>query len=298
MAVVGLLFGSPAFADDQGPVAALGRIEPENGIIRVAAPSTPESISGAVVSRLYVDEGDSVKKKQLLAETDASEVLAARVAESEQEVELAVRQAEAARSVAEAKCVEADTVRSEAERRLSLFERDLVAEEEVEQAQGEAKSKSSSCVSTRSLVVAAEKEIDVARARLVRHRAEHERSRLYSPIDGLVLKVLARPGELIYLDGLLELGAVDKMYVVAEVYETDVRRVRVGQRATVTSDALAQPLGGVVEFIRLKVQKHDEIGTDPAARKDARIVEVEILLDDATAVTGLTNLQVEVIIGA
>ncbi len=29
-----------------------------------------------------------------------------------------------------------------------------------------------------------------------------------------------------------------------------------------------------------QVQKQDEIGTDPAARKDARIVEVEIRLDD------------------
>ena len=31
-----------------------------------------------------------------------------------------------------------------------------------------------------------------------------------------------------------------------------------------------------------------------AARKDARVVEVEIRLDDAEQVAGLTNLQVEV----
>ena len=36
------------------------------------------------------------------------------------------------------------------------------------------------------------------------------------------------------------------------------------------------------------------IGSDPAAKTDARVVEVEIRLDDGTAVRGLTNLQVEV----
>ena len=41
----------------------------------------------------------------------------------------------------------------------------------------------------------------------------------------------------------------------------------------------------------------DEIGTDPAARKDARIVEVEIRLDDPKAAANLTNLQVDVEIG-
>jgi HlyD family secretion protein len=43
------------------------------------------------------------------------------------------------------------------------------------------------------------------------------------------------------------------------------------------------------------VQKQDEIGTDPAARKDARIIEVTISLDDSTPAAGLTNLQVDVV---
>ena len=43
-----------------------------------------------------------------------------------------------------------------------------------------------------------------------------------------------------------------------------------------------------------KVAKQDSLGTDPAARKDARVVEVEIRLDDSQAAAGLTNLQVEV----
>lgn len=79
--------------------------------------------------------------------------------------------------------------------------------------------------------------------------------------------------------------------------ETDVAGVRKGMAASVSSSALARPLAGTVERVRPKVQKLDTIGTDPAARKDARIVEVEIRLADPGAAANLTNLQVDVEIG-
>ena len=97
--------------------------------------------------------------------------------------------------------------------------------------------------------------------------------------------------------GILELGRVDRMYAIAEVYETDIGKVRVGQPATVSSRAFSSTLSGMVERIRQQVRKLDQLGTDPAARKDARIVEVEIRLDNAAPAAGLTNLQVEIIIG-
>jgi HlyD family secretion protein len=111
-----------------------------------------------------------------------------------------------------------------------------------------------------------------------------------------VLAIHARPGELILQDGILELGRTDRMYAIAEVYETDIRQVRLGQRATISSPALDRELAGSVTRINQKVEKQDEIGTDPAARKDARIIEVEILLEDAESVASLTNLQVDVVI--
>ena len=72
--------------------------------------------------------------------------------------------------------------------------------------------------------------------------------------------------------------------------------MRTGQQATISSPALDQDLAGTVKHIRQKVQKQDEIGTDPAARKDARIIEVEIELENSEAVASLTHLQVDVII--
>jgi HlyD family secretion protein len=84
------------------------------------------------------------------------------------------------------------------------------------------------------------------------------------------------------------------MFAIAEVYETDSARVQPGQRAWVTSPALPGPLTGRVDWIRLKVAKQDALGTDPAARKDARVVEVEIRLDDSSVAQRFTHLQVEI----
>ncbi len=110
--------------------------------------------------------------------------------------------------------------------------------------------------------------------------------------------MLQRAGELAGTAGIVELGRVDQMYAIAEVYETDVRLLHTGQRKyRVHSAALAKELTGSVTRIRPKVQKIDQIGDDPAARKDARIVEVEVRLDDSTAAANLTNLQVGVEIG-
>ena len=137
---------------------------------------------------------------------------------------------------------------------------------------------------------------DVARAQLRHAEIELARSTVRAPIDGQVLEIHARTGEKVGPQGILELGRTDEMYAIAEVYETDVRRIKVGQRARVSSPALEAPLEGVVERVGMKIGKLDALSTDPAARTDARVVEVEIRLDDSEPVKSLTNLQVEIAI--
>jgi HlyD family secretion protein len=277
-------------------VAALGRLEPRGGIVRVAAPSTPLSLAGSVVSRLYVEEGDDVQAGQLLAMTDAEPALAAAVAVAEAELRLQEREAEASLSRANEACVIAAVLAREADRRDSLLERDLASREETEQARGDAEAQAASCTTARVSARVAEAGVDVARSRLVLRQAELDRARVVAPFDGRVLRITAEAGEYVGPEGVLELGRVQEMLAIAEVFETEVRYLEPGQRATVTSEALDGAKTGRVAFIRPKVQKQDEIGTDPAARKDARIVEVGIALDDPGEAMGLTNLQVEVVI--
>ena len=285
-------------AQAQAPqaVAALGRLEPENGIIRVSASSTPEAILGGLVVELHVAEGDDVERGQLLAVTDTAAVMEALARETQASLDFAAREVDTARSRATEACVRADVAAREAERRARLHAQGVAGEEEAESARGEAEARKASCASATTAVRSAETNVEVARARLGRVRAELQRSYVRAPFDGRILDIIVHPGELIGERGILELGRVQRMYAIAEVYETDIRHVRVGQRATISSPALDRELAGTVETIRQKVQKQDEIGTDPAARKDARIVEVAIVLDDSAPAAGLTNLQVDVVI--
>ena len=147
-------------------------------------------------------------------------------------------------------------------------------------------------------VQAAQAEVDKALASVEKAKADLEIAYVRSPKDGRVLKIHARPGEVVsdQKEGILKLGQTDQMYAVAEVYETDVSKVRLGQRATVTSDALTGKLQGTVDQIGWEVGKKDVLSTDPAAATDVRVVEVKIRLDPTSSqqVAALTNLQVTV----
>ncbi len=278
-------------------VAALGRIEPYGGIVRVAAASTPDAMSGAILSKLLVDRGSDVTTGQLLAEVDTAALARSRIVEARAELETAKRDATASVSLADEACVLADVAAKRSQRKQDLLGRGLASSEDAEQAKGNADAGVASCKARRAAASVAQSRISAAAARVTRFGTELERSFVRAPFTGRVIDVRRRPGEIVGIEGILELARVDQMQAVAEVFEADVRRVRVGQLALVRSPALPKDLTGTVTRIRPKVQKIDQIGDDPVARKDARIVEVEIKLDDGRAAANLTNLQVEVEIG-
>ena len=160
--------------------------------------------------------------------------------------------------------------------------------------------------------VDAETRIKVARAQLERAQAEYpiasleaqigaakaraSRLTLYAPVDGRILNIKIKPGEDVSSGPVLTMGDTSLMRAVAEVYETDIARVRIGQVATITSRALPHPITGKVVRIGNMVFKNDVLNVDPAARADARVVEVWIDLEDATLTERLTNLTVDVVI--
>jgi len=138
--------------------------------------------------------------------------------------------------------------------------------------------------------------VETLKAQLQHAKADLDLAVVRAPVSGRVLDVHAREGERVGPDGIAELAQTDAMYAIAEIYETDVLRLRVGQRATITSAALPHPVSGAVDRIGLKIGKKDVLSVDPAAKTDARVVEVRIRLDDPTEVAGLTNLEVDVAI--
>ncbi len=233
-----------------GLVTALGRIEPRDGITRIAGPSRPS----VVVAKLLVDEGDHVAEGQPLAELDTMDADQAAVTK----VRAALKNAEAALG-----------------RIVPLVEQRIASREALD---------------------TAELAVDTARADLAAVQAVLALDVVRAPAAGRIVKIYARRGERVGPAGFAEIAQTDQMFVVAEVYETDVGRVAVGQPATARSPAIAGELAGTVDRIGTKVGKQDVLATDPVARTDARVVEVRVKLVDSPKAASLSNLQVEVAI--
>lgn len=141
-------------------------------------------------------------------------------------------------------------------------------------------------------------ELEAARSAAQRAKADLDLVYVRSLRDGQILQIHTWPGELIGNEGIVDLGNTDQMYVTAEVYETDITKISVGQKATIRGDGVTGDLQGIVDEVGLQIGKKDALGTDPVVDADARVVEVKIKLDpDASQqVAGLTNLQVNVVI--
>ena len=122
------------------------------------------------------------------------------------------------------------------------------------------------------------------------------RATIYAPSNGQILEIFVRAGESVGSAAVLTMGDTEKMHAVAEIYETDIARIRLGQSARITSRALPIAVTGRVIEVGFTIHKNDVLNVDPAARADARVVEVRIELDDATAVKRLTNHTVDVLI--
>ncbi len=148
-------------------------------------------------------------------------------------------------------------------------------------------------------VQVAQTQINYAQTQVAKAKADLNDLYVRVPVAGKILKINTRIGEQVNTSqGIIELGQTDQMYAIAEVYETDVGKVKLGQRATVISEngGFAGMLQGTVDHIGLQIKKKNVLDSDPAADKDARVVEVKVRLDpkDSPTAAGLTNLQVRV----
>ena len=144
----------------------------------------------------------------------------------------------------------------------------------------------------------AQAEIDSALATVKRIQTELESTYIRAPKAGRILKVNTKPGEITDNQGIVEMAETDQMYAIAEIYESDIGKIRPGQAATISSPnkTFSSRLQGTVESIGLQVAKKDVLDSDPTSATDARVIEVKIRLDKTASqkVANLINLQVNV----
>jgi RND family efflux transporter MFP subunit len=207
----------PTIAAEVGTVTRRDLVEPL--IVRgtvVAMPNQDVKIAAFVAGRvdsLPVAEGDWVKAGQSVAEIDPRPF-----ADQKRQAAAAVAQATAA----------VENARLNLERTERLFARGIAAGKEVEDA--------------RAQRAAADAALEQASATLETADRQLSRTRVASPIAGQGVKRLVSVGE--QVDGtaaqpIIEVANLDHVEIAAAVPAEHLGRVRLGQRAEVSSDAYA-----------------------------------------------------------
>lgn len=299
-------------------VGALGRVEPASRILRLAAAPSQD---GARIERVLVVEGERVEPGQVLAEF--SDAVLRDAALQQAEAQLAQMRARLDRTraagrpseiAAQRARIEAlrnaeDSARREADRAERLERAGAGAEAVAERARffanrsraerAEAEAALETLLRPRPEdLTLAEAELAAAEAAVARAQAEAALARLRAPIGGTVIRVLARSGERAGSDGVLEIADLLRMDVVADVYETDLPRLRLGAAAEVRVPGETTPFAATVREIGWQVRRTTQATADPVAAVDARTVEVRLALapEGAEALARRSNMQVQVAI--
>ncbi|MFT6607133.1 MAG: HlyD family secretion protein [Halocynthiibacter sp.] len=306
----------------EGDVFALGRIIPRGDVISVA---TPSGAGDARIAELRVSVGDEVEADDILAVLDNLPQLQSAVTSAQ--AALRVRQASldqtrasntASRSEAQASLdraqATADVAQSELDRVTTLFERGVTTRSEfdqtlaaatqsardVERAQATLSRYATGSQIVQADIAVAEANLDAARAALASSEQDLERAYVRAPERGKVLEINVRAGERPGTAGIIDLGDTSQMTVEAEVYQTMIGRVTIGDPVIISADALAQDLNGTVSAIGLQIGRQSITSDDPAANTDARVVDVIVTLDPASSsiAAPFTNLETVVRIDA
>ena len=123
-----------------------------------------------------------------------------------------------------------------------------------------------------------ERNLDASDADIQQRRTELDYTIIRSPIDGIITKVNAEVGELVVTGTMnnagtviMEVADLSRMLLIAQVDESDIGAVKVGQKATVRINAYPDDsFDGIVKFVAL---------THSLARDGSKYFRTEILLD-------------------
>ena len=256
----------------QVKITATGVVQP-NFEVEVKSKASGE------VLRFPFEEGDPVKKGQLLLELDKSDE-ERNVARAQAELDSAMAQLkkaeinlllqktkyktdlETAQSRVEESIANREESKDKLKRQRNLFEEKIVAQESLDIAETSYKVNQEAVIQAQALLQVArdsvhdiavrENEIELARAEVTRAEitlAEaHERlseTEIYAPINGTLIEKLVEQGQIISsgisnVSGgtpLTKVADLSRLFIMADVDETDIGAVRVGQLVAITTDA-------------------------------------------------------------
>ena len=342
-------------------VAALGQLVPEGEVIKVSVSNTQDQDSR--LNQIFVNEGDHVRKDQVIALLQGIDRRQANVQDAEADVRLqraelnqilqggakrseiaaqqaAIKQIKAqikgdrqskTAAIASAQAVLNEAALTAYRRRtlqqqgavslsdLNQSERDLetaraALQEKQADLQGTMTTLAASLLQAQSKLTQLQEvrplDVEIARVKLDKaliavqqSKADLENVKVRAPVSGQILRINTHIGEQVNTaQGILELARTQQMYAVAEVYETDISQVKVGQRVTLSTKhgGFKDSLQGTVQNVGLQVGRKTiksaaDSGGAPNLDQDTRIVEVKIRIDskDSQKVSGFTNMVVQ-----
>ena len=305
----------------EGDVVALGRVIPRDDVITLGLPF---GAGDTRIEELRVEMGDVVAAGDVIAVLDNRTTLEGAVASARAAVVVQSASLEqtrvavtASRNEAQAELERVQATLREAvsalERTRGLFERGVASDSALQTAETRAEEAARDAQRARATLARfsgnPEEQVDVvlalanlqaAEAELLRAELDMSRAYIIAPIDGTVIDINVRVGERPTGEGILDLGNTEVMMVEAEVYQTLIGRVAIGDPVSVLADAFDVPLAGTVTAIGLEIGRQSITSEDPAANTDARVIDVLVTLDRASteAARRFTNLEVVVRIDA
>ena len=290
-------------APSSAVVSAPGRVEPVTEDVRLGSEITGK------IAQMLVEEGDTVREGQLLAVL-VNDDYRAQVASCE--AQLAERQADErktrngarteerreARAAATAAEAVLENARAEMERHQKLYDEGVGSREEAEsyaraykvaQAQHDQQMQHFTFVDEEAREedqARAAAQTAYARAQLAEAQARYDKTFIRAPISGTILRRYHRAGESVTNsatspDPIFAIGGRGTLRVRMDVDETDVGRVRVGDRAFVTADAFGdRKFWGHVVRIGGELGRKNVRTDEPTERVDTKILETLVELDD------------------
>jgi HlyD family secretion protein len=233
------------------------------GTVKACRRARLSPVAGGQIVKLWVKEGERVQAGQPLLELWNRDLAAQR--------ELATRQLATSEARRREACIMADNAQRDADRTQQLAERGFVSPQRGEDARAEARARQANCDALAADVKRAQAQIRVTLAGL-------ERTTLSAPFAGIVARVTGEIGEFTTPSppGIPTPPAVDLiddtcLYVSAPMDEVDAPRLKAGQPARITLDALpGQTFPGTVRRIAPYVTE---------VEKQARTVDVEVDFD-------------------
>jgi HlyD family secretion protein len=277
-------------------IVARGVIEPLGRVIIVNAPA---DWPVTVLAKLLVDQGSKVRQGQELALADDYEFRKSDLAV--QRHNLAFAEAQLAQVKAGAKSAEIAAqsnvvasrqaqlvqARSQWERGDKLFHSGFYSKQALDNLRADLDEATSGVAQAQDVLESltevrkadlnvALAQVAVAKAAVTRAEAALQRQIIRAPISGTVLSIQAREGEAISPDGILRMADLSHLIVVADVDESEVDRVVLGETGKIEGSMLAQPVRASVTRIAHEVFRQKRPTSDILIGRDARIVEVEL----------------------